>query len=153
MNLFRSFLRPSNRVSCRLAALAAVLACAGGCFHTHTAPPPANAVPATKPDQELAAETGTPVSSTPKGLMHDGAERKIQERLRAKELLTKEQITGVIDPATRDALRAFQKSEGLPTTGLPSYETVEHLDLKLDTIYRSRENAADRAATRTASPP
>jgi Putative peptidoglycan binding domain len=119
-----------------------------GCLHTHATPPPPAAIPATKPDHELGAETGIPLSSTPQGLMHDGAEKVIQERLREKGLLKAEQCTGQIDAATRDALREFQKSEGLPTTGLPSYETVDHLGLKLDSIFRSSAHPADPAPTR-----
>ena len=127
----------------RALALGASIAAAGGCFHTRATPPPQTAVPPTKAAHELGAETGTPVSSTPEGLLHDGAEKKIQERLRAKRLLTAEQVTGRLDTDTREALRAFQKDEGLPSTGLPSYETVEHLDLKLDTIFRTSAHPAD----------
>jgi murein L,D-transpeptidase YcbB/YkuD len=58
--------------------------------------------------------------------------------LRGKGLLNAHECTGQFDTATREALRAFQKREGLPTTGLVSYETVEHLGLKLDAIFRSR---------------
>ena len=124
----------------------------GSCLHPHAQPPPPSAVPATKPEHELGAETGTPVASTPQGLMHDGAERKIQERLRAKGLLGKDQVSGRLDMPTQEALRDFQKSKGLPTTGLPSYETVEQLGLDLASIYRSREHSADAPAERTASP-
>jgi hypothetical protein len=136
----------------RKLAFIAMVAGTGSCSHTHAQPPPPTAVPATKPDHELGAETGTPVSSTPQGLMHDGAERKIQERLRAKGLLAKDQVTGRLDMPTQQALREFQKSKGLPSTGLPSYETVEHLGLELDAIYRAREHTADSPKERTASP-
>ena len=114
--------------------LAAILA--GACGHTRTTPPAAAVAP-TKPDHEASAETGIPVASTPQGLLHDGSEKKIQERLRGKGLLNAEACTGRFDIATRDALREFQKREGLPTTGLVSYETVEHLGLKLEVIFRS----------------
>jgi hypothetical protein len=123
-------------------ALAAGLAAAPACLHTRAPPPPPEAVPATKPEVERGAETGTPVASTPQGLLHDGAERKIQQRLHAEGLLTHAQLTGRLDATTQQALRDYQKREGLPTTGLPSYETVEHLGLKLDSIFRSRANTA-----------
>ena len=116
---------------------ALALACFGmtaGCVHAHHAPPPA-AVPATKPDHERVAETGIPVASTPQGLMREGAEKKIQERLRDKGLLGADQCSGQLDPDTRAALRTFQKREGLPTTGLPSYETIDKLGLDLDEIF------------------
>jgi len=107
-----------------------------GCLHAHHAPPPAS-VPATKPDHERAAETGIPVASTPQGLMREGAEKKIQQRLRDKGFLGADQVTGQLDPDTRAALRTFQKHEGLPTTGLPSYETVDKLGLDLDAIFHT----------------
>jgi hypothetical protein len=122
-------------------ALAAAISASAGCVHSRAQPPPPEAVPATNPKVERAADTGTPVASTPQGFMHDGAERKIQERLRKKGLLTEAQLTGQLDTDTQTALVQFQKREGLPTTGLPSYETVEHLGLELDTIFRSRSHA------------
>lgn len=132
--------------------LSALIAGTAGCFHTHAPPKPPQAVAATKPEQEQARETGTPVASTPQGLMHEGGEQKLQERLRARGLLAEDDVTGKLDMPTQEALRKFQKSKGLPTTGLPSYETVDALGLKLDTIYRSREHAADHPKVRTASP-
>ncbi len=134
----------------RVFVLGAALVSAAGCAHPRTSPPPA-AIPPTKPAHELGAETGVPVSSTPKGLMHDGAQKKIQERLRARQLLAADQCTGDFNVQTRDALRAFQKREGLPATGLPSYETVEQLGLELDTIFRSAKHA-EAPPRRDASP-
>jgi len=126
--------------ACRAFGLGARVALAGavGCAHAHHAPPAA-AAPATKPDHERALETGIPVASTPQGLMQEGAGKKLQERLRDKGLLRAEACTGQLDPDTRAALRTFQKREGLPTTGLPSYETVEHLGLDLDSIFHTRQ--------------
>jgi hypothetical protein len=133
----------------RTLLVGAALGAAAGCAHTHQTPPPPAAVPATKPDHEPAAETGIPVASTPQGLMKDGAEKKIQERLRAKRLLRAEQCNGQLDADTREALRQFQKSEGLPTTGLPSYETVDHLGLSLDAIFHTTARPVDRTAPAT----
>ena len=120
--------------------LGAAVVSGAGCAHPRTSPPH-TAVAPTKPERELGAETGVPMSSTPRGLMHDGAQKKIQDRLRARQLLPADQCTGQFNVQTRDALRAFQKREGLPATGLPSYETVEHLGLDLDTIFRSAQHA------------
>ena len=136
----------------RAAVTSAALAASGGCVHTHSAPPP-TAVSATKPDHALAVETDVPVASTPQGLMHDGGQKRIQERLHAKGLLAADDCTGEFNAHTRDALRAFQKAEGLPTTGLPSYETVEHLGLKLETVFRSTAHPSDQPPPRRASPP
>ena len=118
-----------------------------GCSHTHATPPVPAAVPPTKPDHELAKETGIPVASAPQGLMRPGAEQRIQERLRRKELLRAAQVTGQLDTDTREALRAFQKSEGLPTTGLPSYETIDHLGLDLDQIFHTTTDPVDPTTT------
>jgi hypothetical protein len=113
------------------------MALGGGCAHTHATPPPPAAVPPTNPDHEQAAETGIPISSTPHGILQEGAETKIQRRLQDKGLLHGEQTEGQLDPQTRQALRKFQKREGLPPTGLPSYETVRHLGLDLDSIFHT----------------
>ncbi len=101
---------------------------------------------ATKPDHELGAETGIPVAATPQGLMRDGAETRIQERLKARGLLRADQSNGQLDADTRAALRTFQKSKGLPTTGLPSYETVDNLGLDLDAIFHSTPRPGDPTA-------
>jgi hypothetical protein len=100
----------------------------------------------TKPDHERGAETGIPVAATPQGLMRDGAEAHIQERLRARGFLQAGQSTGVLDADTRAALRTFQKSEGLPATSLPSYETIDHLGLSLDAIFHSTPRPRDPTA-------
>jgi len=122
------------RTFSRCALAVGWLGLAGAGCHAHHAPP-ASAVPATKPDHERAAETGIPVASTPQGLMREGAEKKIQQRLHEKGLLATDERSGQLDPDTRAALRTFQKRENLPTTGLPSYETVDKLGLDLDEIF------------------
>jgi peptidoglycan hydrolase-like protein with peptidoglycan-binding domain len=135
------------RLAGTLLALAMCGGLPGGCAHTRATPPPPAAAPPTKPDHEHAAETGLPVASTPQGLMRDGAEAKIQGRLQARGFLTAGATTsGQLDQPTRAALRAFQKSEGLPATGLPSYETVRHLDLKLDSIFHTVARPHDPTA-------
>jgi peptidoglycan hydrolase-like protein with peptidoglycan-binding domain len=116
----------------------------GGCAHTHATPPPPAAVPPTKPERERAAETGIPISGTAHGILQDGAERKIQRRLHEKGLLDGEQTDGQLDPKTREALSRFQKHEGLPPTGLPSYETVRHLGLDLDSIFQTVAHPRER---------
>ncbi|MES1171644.1 MAG: peptidoglycan-binding domain-containing protein [Bacteroidota bacterium] len=126
---------------------------AGGCAHTRGPPPPATAVPATKPERERAVETGISVAATPQGLMKDGAEKAIQRRLHAKGLLGLEQCNGLLDADTRQALRRFQKSEGLPTTGLPGYETVTLLGLDLDAIFHTTHHPVDPTASGGASIP
>ncbi len=77
------------------------------------------------------------MASTPQGLMRDGAEKKIQLKLKGKGLLTPEQCNGQLDPPTREALRKFQKGQGIPPTGLPSYETIIRLELSPDAIFHT----------------
>jgi hypothetical protein len=120
-----------------------------GCAHTHKTPPPPGSVPPTKPEREQAAETGLPISNTAHGILQDGAELKIQQALQKKGLLDGQhaQAGGQLDPPTREALRKFQKQEGLPPTGLPSYETVDHLHLDLDSIFQTARHPRERPGT------
>jgi hypothetical protein len=144
--------RPSTRTRALVLgvmSLGLALGVAAGCAHSRATPPPPAAVAPTKPDHEHAVETGITMASTPQGLMQDGAEQKIQRRLQAKGLLRADQVNGQLDPPTREALRRFQKNEGLPTTGLPSYETVRHLDLSLDAIFHSTAHPTDPTAHST----
>ena len=110
-------------------------------------PPPPAAAPPTKPERERAVETGLPISSTSHGILQDGAELRIQRRLQEKGFLEGEQTEGQLDPQTREALRKFQKHEGLPPTGLPSYETVRHLHLDLDSIFQTVSHPRERPAS------
>jgi hypothetical protein len=131
----------------RLVTLGLGLGLGSGCAHTHATPPPPASVPPTKPEREQAAETGLPISSTSHGILQDGAELKIQRRLREKGLLDGQQADGQLDTSTREALRKFQKREGLPPTGLPSYETVRHLHLDLDAIFQTVSHPRERPAS------
>jgi len=130
----------------RLITLGVGLGLANGCAHTHAPPPPPAAVPPTKPEREQAVETGLPISSTSHGILQDGAELRIQRRLQEKGFLDGQQADGQLDPPTREALRKFQKHEGLPPTGLPSYETVRHLHLDLDAIFQTVSHPRERPA-------
>jgi hypothetical protein len=129
-----------------LVTLCAGLGLGSGCAHTHATPPPPASVPPTKPEREQAAETGLPISSTSHGILQDGAELRIQRRLTEKGLLDGQQTAGQLDAPTREALRKFQKREGLPPTGLPSYETVRHLHLDLDSIFQTVSHPRERPA-------
>ena len=127
----------------RKGALVVALLAGAACGHTRAEPPPPSAVPPTKPELEQGAETGIPVASSPQGLLRDGAEKRLQLRLKERGLLTAAQCTGQLDHPTRQALRTFQRKEGLPATGLPSYETVDHLGLDLDEVFQTVERPRD----------
>jgi len=131
----------------RIITLGVGLWLGSGCAHTHATPPPPAAVPPTKPEREQAVETGLPISSTSHGILRDGAELKIQRRLQEKGFLSGDQTDGQLDPPTREALRKFQKHEGLPPTGLPSYETVRHLHLDLDSIFQTVSHPRERPSS------
>ena len=131
----------------RIITLGVGLGLGSGCAHTHATPPPPAAVPPTKPEREQAVETGLPISSTSHGILQDGAELKIQRRLAEKGFLEGAQTNGQLDPPTREALRKFQKHEGLPPTGLPSYETVRHLHLDLDSIFQTVSHPRERPSS------
>ncbi len=131
----------------QIVTLGVGLGVGSGCAHTHATPPPPAAVPPTKPEREQAAETGLPISSTSHGILQDGAELKIQRRLQEKGFLGEAEANGQLDPKTREALRKFQKHEGLPPTGLPSYETVRHLHLELDSIFQTVSHPRERPSS------
>ena len=128
----------------QIISLGVGLGLGGGCAHTHATPPPPAAVPPTKPEREQAVETGLPISSTSHGILQEGAELRIQRRLAEKGFLDGHPTDGQLDPPTREALRKFQKHEGLPPTGLPSYETVRHLHLDLDSIFQTVNHPRER---------
>jgi hypothetical protein len=131
----------------RMLVLGGLVGVGSGCAHTHKTPPPPGSVPPTKPEREQAAETGLPISSTTHGILQDGAELKIQRALQEKGLLDAQHAAGQLDPPTREALRKFQKQEGLPPTGLPSYETVRHLRLDLDSIFQTASHPHEPPAS------
>lgn len=45
--------------------------------------------------------------------------------------------SGELDGPTQESLRAFQRSERMPETGLPDYETLRRLGIKPDEVYQS----------------
>ena len=139
MLMTRRFLRLT-----RIITLGLGVGLGNGCAHTHKTPPPPASVPPTKPEREQAAETGLPISSTAHGILQDGAELKLQRALEKRGLLDGGQADGQLDLPTREALRKFQKQEGLPPTGLPSYETVRHLHLDLDSIFQTASHPRER---------
>jgi hypothetical protein len=85
--------------------------------------------------QQTAGDGETPIASRPAGLLAEGAEAKIQQRLGDKGLL-EGRPSGALDDRTRAALRRFQKDEKLPETGVPDQETITRLGLEPDQIFR-----------------
>jgi Putative peptidoglycan binding domain len=117
-----------------------------GCAHSrNVVPPPASALPAVEVDS-----SGVPFAPAPEGLLRPGAVEVIQSRLHAEGLLVASSRSGRLDAPTREALRRFQGRKDLPATGLPSYRTIEALNLDPDkTFFSSHRPPADPGSTST----
>jgi peptidoglycan hydrolase-like protein with peptidoglycan-binding domain len=111
------------------------------CVHNRqvTRPPP-SALAAVEVDS-----SGVPFAPAPEGLLRPGAIEAIQGRLASKGFISGTQRTGRLDAATREALRQFQARTDLPATGLPSYRTIEALDLAANKIFFSARVPPDEA--------
>jgi len=128
------------------------LACALGCAHTKTTDDgttketnegEARDAKTTKPRAAATRETshekatdanGVPVATAPGGLLADGAEQKIRERLVAEGCLADDAKRS--GAAMSDGLRQCQKAHDLPATGMPDHATVKALGLNPDDIFR-----------------
>jgi len=103
----------------------------GGCAHNKgVAQPPQSALPAVETD-----ESGVPFAPAPEGLLRPHGITAMQDALVREGMLRRDQRSNQLDPATREALRGFQKARGLPKTGLPSYRTIEALSLPPKEIF------------------
>lgn len=89
--------------------------------------------------------SGTAVAVSPTGLMRPGAEARLQRALIGRGVLASGHVTGRLDDPTRDALRRFQRTVGLPATGLPGYATVAALALEPTEIFESAPRPPDEA--------
>ena len=95
---------------------------------------PAAAKSAADPDRTQAVSTGrgrnkTPVAARPEGLLKPCAEQKIRDKLSEGGLFKEERTS------TEAALRRFQSSHDLPTTGIPDHETIRKLGLNPDDVF------------------
>jgi len=97
-------------------------------------PPSANA----RPPSDQPAPT-IPLATSPSGLLKPGAEKKIQEKLSDKGVFDEKPPSGELDGPTREALRRFQREEGLPATGMPDDKTVKKLGLNPADIFKAGE--------------
>ena len=80
-------------------------------------------------------------SKTTKQMFKPEGLKKLQTALASKD--AKEDENGQLDSQTQEALRAYQKKQGLPATGLPDYETLRRLGLKPDEVFH-REPPGER---------
>lgn len=63
------------------------------------------------------------------------AQKKKEEQKIPLAKVEEVKANGELDNATQEALRSFQRSEQLPETGLPDYETLRRLDIKPNEVY------------------
>ncbi len=87
------------------------------------------------PDSGRTASAGgklnaTPVAALPEGLLKPGAAQKIRDKLSEGGLIRDGKTS------TEAALRRFQGSHDLPTTGIPDHETIRKLGLNPDDVFR-----------------
>jgi peptidoglycan hydrolase-like protein with peptidoglycan-binding domain len=129
-----------RRAPATAAALAVLLA--AGCRH------PSKVGPAAPPQEKAAAKEGeTPAQkgvppkgarprapASPKALLAEGEIAKIQDALAARGYLERHR-PGALDDATTNALREFQKVEGLAETGFPDRLTLQKLGLDPEKSY------------------
>ena len=78
-------------------------------------------------------ETITTSKTTNEMFKEEGI-KKLQHSLAEKSKGVEE--TGKLDTKTQEALRAFQKDQKLPDTGLPDYETIRRLGVKPEDIFQ-----------------
>src|SRR5450759_2597589 len=135
-------MRVAETLSIAFFALALV-----GCAHAKTTEPtePAKPEAAEKPSStERAPRSGklrvaptgdqpktTPLAQAPEGLLTPGAEQKIHDKLSAGGFMKED-----ADASTGAALRRFQATHDLPSTGVPDHETVRRLGLNPDDLFR-----------------
>ncbi len=74
------------------------------------------------------------VPSSPKALLAHGEIAKIQDALAGRGYL-KSHRPGALDDATNEALRRFQRDEGLADTGFPDRLTLQKLGLDPEEAY------------------
>jgi peptidoglycan hydrolase-like protein with peptidoglycan-binding domain len=132
-------------------ALVLALGCTAvsGCGHTHTASDTGASSAADKPAQHhddisaegpgktIRSENGPPLATSPAGLLKPEAVEELQGKLVSHGQLAKADQSGKLDGPTHQALRAFQRANNLPATGMPDDLTIQKLGLKPDQLTRA----------------
>lgn len=112
--------------------------------------PPSRRNAPSKPAADEPPPARTVVSGSPGGLLKPGAEERIQQALADRGLLGDRHRKGSLDAPTEAAIRALQKREGMPETGVPDQATLRKLGLDPDALFVStpKPEEADRAGDR-----
>ncbi len=138
----------------RRAAAGLVLLLALACRHPSKVGTPASEEAARAPEGGSSrAQEGVPprgehprVPSSPKALLAHGAIGKIQDALAERGYLGAHR-TGALDDRTTEAIRKFQRDQGLADTGFPDRLTLRLLGLDPETAYgKVREGKDDGGA-------
>lgn len=134
-------------------ALAVSLACLVGCAHATKTEAVAKKEPEARPAEAksaapkkddgkkdepkkpAAARDEMSTSATTKAMFKPEGLEAMQKALQEKKIEAIE-VTGLLDTQTQEALRAFQRAQKLPDTGLPDFETLRRLGLKPDEVYQ-----------------
>lgn len=98
------------------------------------------------PPDTKQVSSARPVRTTPGGMLDPVAMHKLQHALASHG--EKVQQTGLLDEQTQAAIRAFQKHQSQPATGLPDYDTLKRLGLDAQDIYLGGTKRRDAAAKR-----
>ena len=77
------------------------------------------------------------VPATPEALLGRDTVAKVQQALAERRLLGPHR-QGELDQPTREAVRRFQRQQGLAATGVPDRETLEDLGVNSDQAYGPR---------------
>jgi peptidoglycan hydrolase-like protein with peptidoglycan-binding domain len=88
-----------------------------------------------EPAKPAAARDEMSTSKSTKAMFKPEGLKAMQQALGKKGHAT--EATGLLDTQTQDSLRAFQKAQTLPDTGLPDFETIRRLGLKPDAVFQS----------------
>ncbi|HZL16619.1 MAG TPA: peptidoglycan-binding domain-containing protein [Polyangia bacterium] len=133
-------------------ALALVFAAGvgAGCAHTHTVTDTGASKPADKPaakhrddisadapGRTIRAKSGTPLATSPAGLLEPEAVKEIQKKLVSHGQLAEAAESGKLDGPTEKALRQFQHANNMPATGMPDDLTIQKLGLKPTELTRA----------------
>ena len=121
------------------------LLCAIGCAHTDTTGSPqardgaegqVQAPPAKRAVTPKTEEGHPPLAASPDELMKPGSRQKIAQALQSKGYLADASATGT---PFLEAVKAFQKKEGLAETGYPDHETLMRLGVNPAEVDKSLE--------------
>lgn len=78
-----------------------------------------------------------PLPASPQGMLREGAAGDLQDKLIERGYLDKSLRSGSLDGDTVKALRAFQRDNGMPATGVPDDLTVTKLGLSPKDLFRA----------------